>query len=50
MSSICEYHLCDNAVNAGGRFCSQKCKSKFHVDRRRKDLQLIAVEYKGREM
>jgi predicted nucleic acid-binding Zn ribbon protein len=47
MSSICEYHLCNLPVNKGGRFCSHKCKSKFNVDRRRKDLKALSIRYKG---
>jgi len=34
-------------VNNGVIFCSQKCKSKFYVDRRRKELKIISVQYKG---
>ena len=47
MDKTCEWHICDKKVNAGGKFCSKNCRSKYAVDRRRKELKLLAVEYKG---
>lgn len=47
MSKKCEWHCCNNLVDDNKRFCHKKCKSKFMVDRRRKDLKQLAVEYKG---
>lgn len=47
MDKICEWHICDKKVNSGRKFCSRSCGSKFAVDRRRKELKKLAVEYKG---
>lgn len=44
----CKYHLCDNELY--GRqtvFCSKVCKNKFYVKKRRKNLKIEAVDYKG---
>jgi len=44
----CAWHLCGKPLTARKRrFCSQKCKNKFYVSRRRKALKQKAVEYKG---
>lgn len=42
----CEWHLCMTETN-GKRFCSKKCNSKYSVDKRRKKLKLLAIDYKG---
>lgn len=47
MDKICEWHTCQNPVVGNSRFCNHKCKNKFSVDQRRKDLKHLAVEYKG---
>ena len=41
----CNWHLCDKEAKI--KFCSTKCKSKFHVDKNRKNRKKKAVEYKG---
>lgn len=45
---MCVWHLC-NIVLTGRkkRFCSDKCKNKFFVDRRRKKIKEMSVEYLG---
>jgi hypothetical protein len=43
----CLWHLCDNEVKENQKYCSRKCANKFRVDRRRKDLKKMAVDYKG---
>jgi 5-methylcytosine-specific restriction endonuclease McrA len=43
--NICKWHLCSNETKT--IFCSTKCKNKFHVKKKRKDLKLKAVEHKG---
>lgn len=44
----CEWHLCDKSLSGKQeRFCSPKCKNKFYVSLRRKELKRRAVEYKG---
>lgn len=45
---ICEYHKCDNEANYGNlRFCSKKCKSKYHVRQTRYNNKLKAVALLG---
>ena len=41
----CMWHLCNEETNT--KFCSVRCKNKFHVNKRRKKLKVMAVEYKG---
>jgi len=41
----CAWHTCNK--EAVHRFCSQQCKSKFYVDRRRKELKQKAIDYLG---
>ncbi len=41
----CNWHLCDNDTKT--KFCSVKCKNKFHVVKRRKVLKEMSLEYKG---
>lgn len=48
----CAWHLCNNETvinkrNERSKFCNQKCKNKYYVDRKRKDLKRDAVNYKG---
>jgi len=44
----CSWHLCDNTLLGNQRkYCSDRCKNKYNVDKRRKKLKLMAVEYKG---
>ena len=46
----CTWHLCENQAvdyNGKGKFCCQKCKNKYYVDKRRKDLKKQAIDYKG---
>jgi hypothetical protein len=40
----CTWHLCENETDT--KFCSTKCKSKYHVTKRRRKLKEQAVEYK----
>ena len=42
----CVWHICTNKATTG-RFCGQKCKNKFYVDRRRKAIKAKAIAYKG---
>jgi hypothetical protein len=50
---LCSWKHCNvELVNVSGKkkktkFCSLKCKSKAGVDKRRKKIKLMAVEYKG---
>lgn len=41
----CKWHLCDKETEK--TFCSDKCSSKFSVQKRRKVLKYKAFEYKG---
>lgn len=41
----CAWHCCHNETNT--KFCSIKCKNKFHVDLKRKRLRIQALEYMG---
>jgi hypothetical protein len=41
----CNWHLCNNETKT--KFCCIKCKNKFHVKKKRKNLKLEAVKYKG---
>ena len=44
----CKWHLCKAHVTGRHRvFCSQQCKNKYYVDKRRKTLKQKAVAYKG---
>lgn len=45
----CAWHCCTTYFEPGKRtkFCSPKCKGKYFVDKRRKELKLLAVKYKG---
>jgi hypothetical protein len=43
----CAWKTCNNEVGKGRRFCNAKCKSKFFVDKRRKELKQKAITYKG---
>lgn len=43
----CLYKICNNEVTFRGKFCSYKCKNKYYVDKRRRDLKTRAVEYLG---
>ena len=41
----CKWHLCNNETKTV--FCGVKCKNKFHTKKKRKDLKIQAIEYKG---
>jgi hypothetical protein len=41
----CIWHLCNNLARV--KFCSIKCKNKYHVSLKRRSLKLKAIEYKG---
>ena len=44
----CMWHCCTNVVESSiKKFCNDKCKNKYYVDKRRKSLKIKAVEYKG---
>jgi hypothetical protein len=45
----CLWHLCYNKAShrSNGKFCCNKCKNKYYVSKRRKDLKKELVEYKG---
>ena len=43
----CAWKTCVREVSAGRRFCDTRCKSKFFVDKRRKKLKQLAIQYKG---
>ncbi len=45
----CAWKVCGKVIPPGRRrrFCSINCKRKFFVDRRRKQLKELAIEYKG---
>jgi DNA replicative helicase MCM subunit Mcm2 (Cdc46/Mcm family) len=43
----CAWKICIKEVKPGRRFCSPKCKGKFFVDKRRKDLKQKSLDYKG---
>jgi len=44
----CVYHACSNNIEKQQRrFCSPQCKRKYFVDKRRKDIKRMSIEYKG---
>lgn len=44
----CKWHTCTNTLTGTKKsFCSPQCKNKYFVDRRRKRLKELAVNYKG---
>jgi hypothetical protein len=45
----CLWHLCNNqaALRENGKFCCHRCKNRYYVTKRRKDLKKLLVEYKG---
>lgn len=49
----CKYHLCNKETELSKIsdnykiFCSEKCKDKYFVDKRRIKLKIMAVAYKG---
>lgn len=44
----CKWHACNKqAVDKPKGFCSSSCKNNFAVDKRRKKIKELAVEYKG---
>ncbi len=43
----CAWKTCRNEIGKGRRFCNVKCKSKYFVDKRRKQLKQMAVVHKG---
>lgn len=45
----CTWHTCNNEIptdRKNRKFCCLKCKNKFYVNKRRRDLKILAVEYK----
>ena len=45
---LCDWHLCNNPLSGQQRrFCSQHCKNKYYVARRRQKLKERAIAYKG---
>ena|SRR3990167_3902907 len=48
MRMRCAYHVCiNNVIKPRRRFCSDNCKLKFFVDKRRKNIKKMSLEYKG---
>lgn len=45
----CLWHLCNNqaAQRENGKFCCNRCKNRYYVTKRRKDLKKALVAYKG---
>jgi len=45
----CLWHLCSKeaSVRDNGKFCCSRCKNRYYVTKRRKDLKKALVEYKG---
>lgn len=43
----CKWHLCEKDPRKKSEFCSKNCQNNFSVNKRRKDLKLMSVEYKG---
>lgn len=43
--NTCAWKHCKNET--AGICCSKRCRNKYYVDRRRKRLKKMAVEYKG---
>ncbi|TSD02121.1 MAG: HNH endonuclease [Parcubacteria group bacterium Athens0714_25] len=43
----CAWKICTKNVKPRRRFCSPQCKSKFFVDKRRKDIKKKSLQYKG---
>lgn len=43
--SKCSWHLC--IVESANKFCSNQCKNKYYVQKRRWQCKLKAVKYKG---
>lgn len=45
--TACAWKSCGKPVGPRRRFCGPRCKSKYFVDKRRKELKRKAVAYKG---
>lgn len=46
--SKCQWHACSSTSQSyQDKFCSKNCKNKFYVDKRRKELKILGIEYKG---
>lgn len=48
----CKYHCCDSLVPFNPRypnkmFCQPKCKTKYYVDKNRKEHKIKAINYLG---
>jgi 5-methylcytosine-specific restriction endonuclease McrA len=45
----CLWHLCSNEAKdrRNGKFCCYRCKNRYYVNKRRKDLKKELVKYKG---
>ncbi len=43
----CAWDICKNKVGSKRIFCNIKCKRKYFVDKRRKDIKIMAMDYKG---
>lgn len=46
-SKVCAWKTCNSPIGIGRRFCGVRCKRKFFVDKRRKELKQRAIAYKG---
>lgn len=48
---FCLYHLCENEIpdKASRKFCCRSCQNKYYVDRRRLEIKIKAIAYKGGE-
>lgn len=44
---ICSWHLCENETPKEQKFCSSKCKNKYHVIVHRRRLKERAVAHAG---
>lgn len=45
----CLWHLCFNEASTrnNAKFCCNRCKNRYYVTKRRKDLKKALIEYKG---
>jgi len=41
----CQWYLCQNETTT--KFCCLKCKNKYHTKKKRRDLKVKSIEYKG---
>ena len=43
----CVWHHCNEEVSGRSKYCGQKCKNKYVVQRRRMMLKVKSIQYKG---